>query len=167
MMDALVESGMTFGPYAEEDFFHIEKSKMHKRVKELSTVEFILRKKNTQLYFVEAKPGAPQQPEDLDRFTKEICKKFADSLQLFLAGYLQCKEHWQEIGENIRNLELKRVNFKFILVLKDHEKDWLPPVQACLEDKIRRENMQWFKKVWNSEIIVLNEDYARAKGLIQ
>lgn len=68
-MEAFVESGMTFGPYSDDEFFYIEKSKMLKKCQGIKTVEFIFHPKKSLLYFVEAKSSSPKDAED---FAREI-----------------------------------------------------------------------------------------------
>jgi hypothetical protein len=157
-MKAFVESEMTFGPYSDDDFFYIEKSHMLKKCQGVKTVEFIFHPKKSLLYFVEAKSSSPK---DAELFAKEIAQKFIDSFQLFMAGLLKRKIGDEEIGKNIKNLDYQKTNFRFFLIIQGHDELWLPPLKTEIE-----KNMRAFKTIWNSEVIVMNDDIARSHGMI-
>ena len=52
--------------------------------------------------------------------------------------------------------------FRFILVIKGHEESWLPPVREVL----RREMMAEIK-IWKHEVIVINDQQTKKRGLIR
>lgn len=158
-MDSLIESGMEFGPFQDDDFFYIEESKMRNKTPGIRTVEFIFHPKKSLLYFVEAKSSAPVNP---DEFAKEIAEKFIDSFELLMAGLNDRKTGRDEIGEKIQKLDYKKVSFKFFLIINGHKEEWLPKIKVFID-----ENMKRFHVVWNSEVIVMNEVIAREYHLIK
>jgi len=157
-MEAFVESEMTFGPYLDDDFFYIEKSRMLKKCHGIKTVEFIFHPKKSLLYFVEAKSSSPKNTED---FAQEIAQKFSNSFQLFMAGILKRKAGHEEIGENIKKLDYQKVKFRFFLIVRGHKETWLPPLRTEIE-KI----MRGYQTIWNCEIVVLNDFLAKEQGII-
>jgi hypothetical protein len=157
-VEAFVESGMTFGPYSDDEFFYIEKSKMLKKCQGIKTVEFIFHPKKSLLYFVEAKSSSPKDAED---FAREIARKFTDSLQLFISGILKIKVGDDEIGENIKKLDYQKVKFRFFLIIQGHEELWLPPLRTEIE-----KNMRGFQTIWHSEVVVMNDSIAKEQGMI-
>lgn len=60
-----------------------------------------------------------------------------------------------------KNADYEKMNFKFVLVIKGHEKTWLPPLKAEFDKRMKR-----FRAVWNSEVIVMNDNMARECRLI-
>lgn len=67
MVINFIESGMTFGPFEEENFFHIEKSEVYRQIEsQVKIVEFVLLKQtgtNSQIWLVEAKQSSPHPKE--------------------------------------------------------------------------------------------------------
>lgn len=60
MVRDIIESEMHFGPYDEQDLFHIEKASLYKNLGEgIKTVEFVLRYREKSICFVEAKRSMP------------------------------------------------------------------------------------------------------------
>ena len=55
-MKVITESEMNFGKFDEADFFHIEDSKIYKKLgSSIKTVEFILKYDKNSIVFLEAK----------------------------------------------------------------------------------------------------------------
>lgn len=117
-----------------------------------------------ELVFLEAKKGAPNPDngngEEFDAFIDDIAGKYRDSFGLWLT--LALGRRIDAVSEVIQNCDLKTENFKFILVIKTHEEEWLLPVMDILNKK-----MQADRKIWNCDIAVLNEETAKKKGLIR
>ena len=68
-MKTIHESGVDFGPYREEELFHIEQSKLYQDLGQgLKATEFVLQADNN-IIFVEAKTNAPN-PENKDDSSK-------------------------------------------------------------------------------------------------
>ncbi|MDD1609816.1 MAG: hypothetical protein LUO95_04200, partial [Methylococcaceae bacterium] len=69
-----------------------------------------------------------------------------------------------ELQNSFKEIELSSVNFQLILVIKNCEKSWLPP----LEDKLKQ-ILQPIVKTWHlseNSVIVLNEEGAKKRGLV-
>lgn len=100
-----------------------------------------------------------------DSYFDDIKEKFTNSLALFVAIYLKrCSESYSELPNTFKEIELSCVNFQLILVIKNCEKSWLPP----LEDKLKQ-TLQPIVKTWNlseNSVIVLNEEGAKKRGLV-
>lgn len=164
-MNAFVESGMTFGPFDDESIFRIEKSKMLSHCNNIKPVEFVHLKKKNRLVFVEAKKSSPinreNNEDNYEKFIREITQKFVDSFQLYMAGLLKRKSGYEEISEKMMQADYQKMNFVFLLIIKGHEATWLPPLQKDLENRMRG-----FRSVWNSQLIVMNDEIAREENVI-
>jgi len=166
MMEAFVESGMTFGPFEDASCFRIEKSKLFDRCKGIRSVEFIYRPKKNKLFFIEAKASSPVQrtgnEEQYHRFVDEIMEKFSHSLELYLAGILERKSGHEEMADALKKADYQKMKFYFVLIINGHEAPWLLPLQ----DEFNRK-MGYLKKIWDGEVLVMNEESAREYRLIQ
>lgn len=164
-MVKITESKMVFGPYAKENVFEIEKSKINKNAGEnISIVEFMLVWDETKILFVEAKSSTPKESTDRERFKKfvlEIKEKFIHSFELFQALRCQRYETNENIGNNLKNLDWKCCEIKFVIVIHGHRKEWLVPIREAL-----LKEMESFSKIWKSTVIVLNEEMAMKRRLI-
>lgn len=163
------ESGMTFGPFHEDQFFHIEKSVIYGEIQnQVKMVEFVLLKQNRdfgQIWLVEAKQSSPHPGnlEDWEAYLGELKEKFENGLCLFIA--LCLKRHIdQDFHEPMRTVNLKKIQFKITLVIKDHKIEWLPPLKDAIQQKLlpfcRSFNLKF------NPVLVLNDQMAREKGLI-
>ena len=92
---AIIESGMTFGPYPIGQCFYIEKSACYKKVQEgVQMAEFLLLKqqeKGPAVWVVEAKTSSPKaetQP-NFAQFIDEIRTKLTNGFLLAVAARLQ------------------------------------------------------------------------------
>ena len=159
------ESGMTFGPFEDEKVFEIESSKMLKSCNGIKPVEFVYHKKQYLMLFVEAKSSGPFNHEGnetkYEEFLQDVTQKFEDSFNLFMAGKLERKSGHEEISRKMKTADYKKMNFKFVLIIRGHEKTWLAPLQMDFEKKMKR-----FKTIWNSDVIVMNDTIARENQLI-
>lgn len=54
------------------------------------------------------------------------------------------------------------MKFYFVLIINGHEAPWLLPLQ----DEFNRK-MGYLKKIWDGEVLVMNEESAREYRLIQ
>ena len=170
-MNPIRESGVDFGPYEDENLFHIEKSRLYKSLGEgLKIVEFVLRI-NTNIIFVEAKTNAPN-PENRDismknqkkfeQFYTEVPDKFVNSFGVYTAALLKRYADTLEIGTNLQNPDLKgmKIIFATIITNPDAKIEWLAPIKAVLEDRLRR----WLK-IWDINVVVYNRELADKFGL--
>ena len=169
--EAIIESGMTFGPYPEGWCFYIGKSNCYKAIQDhVKMAEFLLlraNKKIPDILVVEAKQSTPhpkKQP-NFDIFIDEIRKKLINAFSL---GWASClKRHHQaeaELPEGFKTLNLSQVDVKFILVVKGHQEAWLPPLQEGL-GKVLRSTVKCWAFTPNS-VAVINDVLARKYGLI-
>ncbi len=109
------ESGMIFEFY-DEDVFQVEKSDLYKSLGEkIKTVEFVVRVKEDDIAFVEAKSSSPN-PEnemDFDTYVNEIIAKFIDSFNLYLT-LLMKRNTSDDMSKSLREMVLEKVDFKYI-----------------------------------------------------
>ena len=165
------ESGMKFGEFDDKDLFRIETSELYKALGEgIKTVEFILKRKNQQIIFLEAKTSCPNEQNKLESEEKarkfkeyfcDISDKFHDSLQIYLACLLNCYEDLSEIGSSLKETKnFGKKKLKFVLVIKNAKIEWLAGPQAILENKLKS-----LCKIWNAEVVVLNEMLAKQHHL--
>lgn len=178
--DAIIESKMTFGPYPEGHCFHIEKSKCYERIQEgVQMAEFLLLRKNgntaSSIWVVEAKSSSPQQlseakPESkfksaFDEFIEDIRVKLTNAFLLIVAARLDRHPKAQEeLPEPFKALDLVQTDFKFVLVIRAHREEWLPPLQDALKLAFRPVIKTWGLPA--TSVAVLNADLAKAHGLI-
>lgn len=169
-MITIVESDMNFGPYPDDRCFYIEKSQLYKKIKPagVNITEFLLLKTDTDkppvLWVVEAKTSAPKKT---DAFIEEIRKKMVDTMSLCWAARLGREAHQHaeaELPDAFKTLDLSQIKVKFVLVIKNHEMAWLPPVQDALTKALRSTVKIW--GLGSDSVIVLNEERARHYHLI-
>lgn len=165
-MITIYESGMRFGPFSESDIYYIEKSQLYQGISNSKTVEFILARRENSLYFVEAKSSSPRPTAEnavpFDVFIDEITDKFIHSLNLYYAGILKRHEVNNDIPDEFQEMEHATTNIKFLLIIKGHNIEWLPPIQEAL---IRK--MMSYSSIWKFQIAVINDKMAVSKGLIR
>ena len=176
----IIESGMTFGPYPQGQCFYIEKSECYARIQEgVQMAEFLLLKKNgntaSVVWVVEAKSSSPQQisgakPKSkfkfaFDEYIEDIRVKLTNAFLLIVATRLDRQPNGQdELPVPFKTLNLSQTNFKFVLVIREHREEWLPPLQDALTLAFKP-----VKKTWGlpaMSVAVLNEDLAKTHGLI-
>ncbi len=161
------ESGMRFGDYPDSHVFHIEKSKVYEEIKNegIKSVEFILLK-NSKLLLLEAKTSAPnpesqETPERFGEYIQNIAEKMRNSLDLFLYQ-LSRKE---ELSRTFMEINYHDVDVTCVLVIKNHQKEWLSPVNDALSRELLKHKRM--KAIWKCKIIVINEAQAVSHGLVQ
>ncbi|NEQ66255.1 MAG: hypothetical protein F6K21_12270 [Symploca sp. SIO2D2] len=169
--EPIVESGMRFGPYPEGHCFRIEQSKTYQRIKKdkLKIAEFLLYRNTNPptVLIIEAKSSSPRpetQP-NFDEFIAEIKEKFANTLHLFIAIRLKRHTKRSECSTILQNIDLGNTKFRFILIIKECQEGWLPPLQDALTQVLKP-----IIKIWNLEspsVAVMNEDMAQKKRLIK
>lgn len=164
-MITIKESGMEFGPFDESQVYHIEKSQLYKKTQNVKTVEFILNIGTNSLQFVEAKSGSPRPVPDnnvsFENFICEISEKFLHSLNLYYSAILKRHESNNDIPNRFKNLNNEGLAIKFLLVIKGHQLEWLPPIREALNQKLIS-----YGSIWNFEIAVINDDMALKHRLI-
>ena len=172
-MKVITESEMNFGEFDEKDLFYIEKSQIYRKLGSgIKTVEFILRRNENSLVFLEAKKSCPNADNRYDSEEKEqkfeeyyasVTEKFIASLQIYLAAILDRFEDTSEIGDRVQSISsMKNTQLKFILVVKNaKDTAWLAGPLAELKVRLLQ-----VRKIWDIQVMVLNEKLAREYKLI-
>lgn len=171
MTKTINESGMSFGPYPDDDCFEIEKSAIYHRIQDgVMMAEFaLIRRPNLKpatIWLVEAKSSSPKpatQP-DFNKFIEEIRQKLSNALQALVAARLgRHAEAEIELPAGFKALSLQE-DWKLVLVIRGHQEAWLPPVNDAL-----RTALHTLVKTFGLGpmcIAVLNDEMARNKKLI-
>lgn len=169
---AIIESGMTFGPYPDGRCFYIEKSSTYADIQQgVQMAEFLLLRidngKPPVLWVVEAKSSTPRpetQP-NFDEFIAEIREKLVNAFSL---GWASClKRHQQadaELPDSFKTLDLSRADVRFVLVINGHPEAWLPPIQDALKKALHSTVKTWCFAP--TSVAAINENLARKHGLI-
>ncbi len=176
----IIESQMTFGPYQEGHCFYIEKSKCYKQVQEgVQMAEFLLLKKNgnaaSAVWVIEAKSSSPHQLSEakpnskfksaFDEFIEDIRIKQTNAFLLIVAARLGRQPNAKaELPEPFKTLDLAHTDFKFVLVIRAHKVEWLPPLQDALKLAFKPVIKTWGLPA--TSVAVLNDDLAKIHGLI-
>ena len=165
------ESGMTFGPFSEEKCFIIEKSPTYKKMEGVKIAEFILLRSSSEnrelVWIVEAKSSSPkvENRTKFPEFIDEINQKLANTLLLLVSICLQRhKLDNNELPDSFKNIDLATIDFRLILVINGHKKEWLEPLQREIQ-----KTLQPMRKIWNlsgNSVIVLNDELAHKHQLI-
>jgi len=158
-MIRIKESNMVF-EFDNEHVFMIENSLLHKSIGDrIKSVEFIVSLNENELYFVEAKSSSPKPVPDnnqrFDLFVNEISEKFIHSFNMFISALLE-RNKFDEIPQKLFELKKDKIDFKFILIIKDHAIEWLPPLQLAIQKKILPH-----LKIWDGTVLLMNEDLAK------
>lgn len=167
----IIESGMTFGPYPEGQCFYIEKSNIYAAIQEhVQMAEFLLLRTSNEkpvIWIVEAKSSTPHpetQPK-FDDFIVEIREKLINAFSLGWASCLKRHQHAKsELPEDFKTLNLSQVEVKFILVIKGHHDEWLPPLQDALGIALRSTVKTW--AFAPTSVVVINDTLAQQHGLV-
>ena len=62
----------------------------------------------------------------------------------------------------MKEINHQQVSIKFILVIKNHQDEWLMPIKDALEKK-----MSSISSIWESQVAVINAKTAQKYKLIQ
>lgn len=173
MTVTIVESGMSFGPYATDDCFQVEQSALYARIKtNVPMVEFaILRRQRVHgesVWLIEAKSSAPKPGNKIDfkKYVEEIHLKIVNALQVLFACWLT--RHPEAAGELPVNFLANRVSalpIKCVLVIHGHEKSWLSPIQEALQTSLSAAVKTL--GLSSNDVVVINHEMAKNFGLIQ
>lgn len=169
--EAIIESGMTFGPYPAGQCFYIEKSACYDKVQEgVQMAEFLLLKQQQQgptVWVVEAKSSSPR-PETQPNFAEfidEIRTKLTNGFLLAVAARLQRHPAAEnELPDTFKTLDLKARGFRFVLVINGHKQEWLEPLQSALVQALKPVVKTWALPA--TSVAVLNHELAQKHGLI-
>lgn len=165
MKITIQESGMNFGPFAEDSVLKLEKSELYKSLgNNIRSVEFIVYSGENRIIFIEAKSSSPkpQNNIDFDRYITEIYKKFVHSVDLFFATLVNRKaDKCAEMPGCFREADYSRADIKLILIINGHKTEWLHPIRDALQQRLRRQI-----KTWSLKIAVMNYKLACDNQLI-
>lgn len=164
--EAIIESGMTFGPYPAGQCFYIEKSACYERVQEgVQMAEFLLLKEQQQgptVWVVEAKSSCPR---DFTAYMDEIRVKLVNA---FLLGVAACIGRHpaasDELPQTFGDLDIKSASFRFVLVVKGVPEYHLEVLQSALGGLLKPVIKTW--AMLPTSVMVLNEINAQKHGLI-
>ena len=124
---AILESGMTFGPFPAGQCFCIEKSECYQKIQEgVQIAEFLLlrqQKDGPTVWVVEAKSSSPRpetQPNFAD-FIDEIRTKLTNGFLLGVAAQLQRHPAAAaELPDSFKTLDLQAQGFRRASALAHH-----------------------------------------------
>lgn len=124
------------------------------------------------IWLVEAKSSAPNPSSPLVNAKEKLAEYFADirdkmenALGLTIAACLERHQtSTSELPKNWKSVDLRELGFRFILVVKGHHKEWLPPLGAELNKFLRTCSRLWV--LGGDPAIVLNEELAQKYGLL-
>lgn len=171
-MVTITESSMSFGPFDEQNVFHIEKSEhlqsLQKNCNSIQIAEFLLlqqQDEQTLISIIEAKSSSPKDEDKVSLYIEEIQNKLTNSLMIFTSFHSgRHLQGQQELTNSFKNTDLSQVKFQLILVIKNSKKAWLPPISEALKKSLKPT-----VTIWNlsaTSVKVFNEDQARNKHLI-
>ena len=152
-----------------ENLFHIEKSELYATLSNVKTVEFLLLRNRTpeEVWLVEAKSSAPNPKNkiDFDKYKNDIFDKITCSLAFYFSLHLgRFKTAPQCLPKKFQQLDIAAVNFKFIVIIRRQEKNWIKDLQDAL--------LPMFTKIANSYnlkapyLAVLNAEMAKQRDII-
>ena len=164
-LQTVCESGMYFSCDSSCTFF-VEKYVHDTGLQGVKAVEFIRQKNKSKIFLVEAKTSAPHHagssPDDFKKFIDEIVQKAIDSFSLLFSVITLRRQ--AALGNVLAKADYSRTKFCLVLIIKNHEKEWLANVQNALSEQLRH-----FYTAWNwgsTPVVVLNEEMAIDQGLI-
>ena len=178
--EAIVESGLTFGPFPEGHCFYIEKSDIYEQINKqvqrvnqknkegVKIAEFLLLRNDTDshtIWIIEAKSSAPQpkSKDDFDKYIKDICDKFVNSL-ILTSSLKRNPDVNDKLSDNFKQIDIASAQFVLTLVINGFKTDWIPPLQHALKNALRSTVIKW--SLSSKNILVLNEEGARKEKLI-
>ncbi|MDP3874868.1 MAG: hypothetical protein Q8Q80_19600 [Methyloversatilis sp.] len=169
---AIIESGMTFGPFPAGQCFYIETSTCYEKIKEgVQMAEFLLLRQQESgptVWVIEAKSSSPRpetQP-NFDEFIDEIRNKLTNGFLLVVAARLQRHPDARtELSPAFRALNLQELDFRFVLVINGHQKAWLEPLKRALDLALKPVVRTW--ALSPVSVVVMNHELALQQGLIQ
>jgi len=150
----------------DENTFYIEESEIYKyklNSAGVRMVEFLKikpRGNKENMLIIEAKTSFPKE---FDLELDEIAEKLYASIMLIVSIYhKRHKNHFEELPERFRKIDIFSMEYVFILIIRNHEDDWLELIRVMLKDKLNMIN-----KVWRfSDVFVFNEMMAKNKRII-
>jgi hypothetical protein len=166
------ESGMTFGPYDEDYCFRVEVSDTYRAIQhKVQMAEFLLLRTQIDsppsVWIVEAKQSSPRpetQP-NFNEFILEIRDKLANALTVVVASILQRHPSADaELPSLFKTLDLSKTEFRLILIINGHKKEWLKDLQDALRSALHSISQTW--ALSPNAVVVINHEAAKRSGLI-
>ncbi len=93
-------------------------------------------------------------------YINDIREKFENSLDLYVNMALK-----GEIPDLFKNIDYRNLEIIFILVIKEQKKEWLGNVKDAMEMAVR--SVIRTNKIWKCKVIVINEEIAKKRKLIE
>lgn len=148
--------------FPDEDVYRIEKSPLLANVC-LKATECVVRRQDVIL-FIEAKSSTPrpQTVDIFDKFIGEITDKFAHSLMFYNVAIL--RHDGEEMPKNVKNVNLCKAHYSFVLVIYGHKIEWLPPLMDALRSRLRHTLKLW--NIPDVAVKVMNERMALDNKII-
>lgn len=164
--EAIIESGMTFGPYPAGQCFYVEKSTCYEKVQEgVQMAEFLLlrqQEQGTTMWVVEAKSSCPR---DFTAYMDEIRGKLVNAFMLGVAACLgRHPTANDEMPQTFKELDLTSISFRFVLVIRGVPEHHLEVLQNALGALLKPVIKTWAMRP--TSVMVLNEVNAQRHGLI-
>lgn len=169
---AIVESGMTFGPYLPGTCLYVEKSVCYEAIQQgVQMAEFLLLRsppgKPPVIWVVEAKSSSPRPgpSPNFDQFIHEIRQKLTNGFLLGTSMLLQRHDGAAaELPAGFHGIDLSKLDFRFVLVINGHREEWLAPLQEALALAMKPLIKAW--AIDANAVIILNDQMAKKYGLI-
>ena len=109
----------------------------------------------------------PATQPNFDEFIEEIHEKLMHAFSLGIAICLKRhKTNKAELPNHFKTLDLSIASVRFVLVVKGHREEWLPPLQEALSKAL---HSTINTNIWNLSplsVAVINDDLALKRGLI-
>lgn len=167
------ESNTKFGPYSENDVFHIEKCQLYQQIQRgIKMGEFVLyrtdRNNKPTFWIVEAKSSSPH-PENYPNFStfiSDVAEKMNSALSLLFALMLhRHSKHSEQLPSAFAAEHIPSCSVRFVLVLPQHPTPALDPITLALKKALSSTI-----KIWDfgqNSVAVLNKELALRHALIQ
>jgi len=164
--EAIIESGMIFGPYPDGQCYYIEKSACYEKVQVgVQMAEFLLLRQQEQgptMWVVEAKSSCPR---DFTAYMDEILVKLVNAFMLGVAACLgRHPAANDEMPQTFKDLDLASTSFRFVLVIRGVPEYHLEVLQNALGALLKPVIKTW--AMLPTSVMVLNEVNAQRHGLI-
>lgn len=160
----MIESGMQFRHGNGQVCWPPEQCDTHKSMKGVMICDFVIKRGNRKLFFMEAKSSNPKH--NLQPYIDEIAEKLENSVGFFYshaAGRLQGQQ--APLPATMKEADLLRTGVhQLLLIIRNAKKEWLTGVQEALAQNARIYKLKQIKRI--QSVICLNEEMAREKQFI-
>lgn len=169
--ETIEESGMVFGPFAAGNLYRLEVSAVYQRIEEgVPMAEFVAIRVGSvaRLFSVEAKTSSPRADNypDFPTYIEAVSRKLMNGFHLLHAVVLERHGVGKcDLPAGFSGVDFGKCEHRLLLVIKNAQRDWLPPIQDALRLALRAHVKLW--GLSPNAVAVLNEEMARKNGLIQ